>query len=911
MSDAVPTPIRTPDQRLRVFVSSTLQELAPERAAARAAIEQVRLTPVLFELGAAAHPPRALYRAYVAQSDIFIGLYWQRYGWVAPDEDISGLEDEYALAGARPKLMYIKGPAPDREPRLGDLLARIKADDTASYKAFATADDLRGLIADDLALLLTERFAAAEAATRPPAAVPARPLGNLPATRAPLIGRARELARARALLGRASGRLLTLTGPGGVGKTSLALDIAAALRARFADGVVLVALAALSEPTLVAATIARALDLRERGGQSVEDGLIDYLRDKQVLLVLDNVEQVIAAAPLVARLLDACPRLTVLTTSRVPLRLRGEQELRVPPLALPALPAPDRPPTAADLAHIAAVQLFVTRARVARPAFALTDADAPAIAEICRQLDGLPLAIELAAARLTVLPPAALLARLERRLPLLTGGARDLPARQRTMRDTIAWSYDILEAAEQTLFRRLAVFAGGCTLEAAEAVCTGMGASDPTRDVLDGVAMLVEASLLERAEGGPGEGAHEPRFAMLETIREYGLERLAESEDKEAIPRRYAGFFLHLAEEAVPKLLSGERPAWQERLGGEYDNLRAALWWCREDRGLAEVGLRLAGALAVFWYFRGDLSEGRGWLETMLAQAPPTVDAPLRARALYGAGLLALFQGDSTTAQARLAAGLPLARDGGDTQRAGHILALMGLVALARDDLAGARAVCDESAALLREVGDTWGEAFALRVTGMATDRGGDPTAARSLYDRSLALWRQAGDTWGLALTLDDLATATPDHPAARALYEESIALMRQAGDTWGLARALLGAGRVALAQGALPQAHALLRESLTLRRALGYRAGVAECLMALAEEAAVAQQWEQVIRLAGLADSLGAAAEAGVTSAVRATYARVLAEARGHLDIPSATRVRTEGQAMTLDQATDSVSGA
>jgi tetratricopeptide (TPR) repeat protein len=460
------------------------------------------------------------------------------------------------------------------------------------------------------------------------------------------------------------------------------------------------------------------------------------------------------------------------------------------------------------------------------------------------------------------------------------------------------------------LFRRLAVFAGGFTLEAAEAVCAGVGADDPPGVVLDGVGLLVDASLLECA----GERAREPRFAMLETIREFGLERLAASADKEAIPRRYAGYFLRRAEEAAPQLLSGERTAGQERLGGEYDNLRAALWWCREEPSLAEVGLRLAGALAMFWYLRGDLSEGRGWLETMLAQAPPTADVLLRARALYSVGQLAVFQGDNATAQARLAAALPLYRERGDKLGTAYTLTFLGLVALARDDLAGARAVCDEGMALAREVGDPWAEAFTLRWAGEATFRAGDPTAARTLFDQSLTLWRQVRDPWGLAVTLyalADLVAEARDYATARPHYEESITLLRQSGDAWGLAWALLGAGRVALAQGESAQAHSLLRESLTLRRDLGYKPGIAACLMALAEEAAGARQWAQAVRLAGVTDSLGTAVGAGVSPAARTTYERAITAARTHLGAPSATQAWAEGQAMTLEQVIDRLSSA
>src|SRR6266568_230723 len=433
--------IRTPEQRVRVFVSSTLDELAPERAAAREAITQLRLTPVLFESGARPYPPRELYRAYLGQSDIFIGLYWQRYGWVAPTMQVSGLEDEYQLAGTKPKLIYMKTPAPEREPRLQALLDRIRAEDIASYQKFATPEELRERIANDLALLLTERFT-----TSAETPVPAR-LAPLPVPRSRLIDREQELAQAQALLQREDVGLVTLTGPGGVGKTRLALQVAADLAPQFTDGVAFISLAALKDPTLVVPTVARALGVSQTGDDSLDEQLLEYLQPRDVLLVLDNAEQLVSAAPLAAQALELAPRLKLLVTSREPLRVRDEQIVPVPPLALPD---PAHIPDLDHLVQIPAVALFVERAREARPDFALTSENAAPIVEICQRLDGLPLALELAAAVLSLLPPAALLARLERRLPLPSRGARDLPERQQTRPNTISWGMDFLGGGDNS-----------------------------------------------------------------------------------------------------------------------------------------------------------------------------------------------------------------------------------------------------------------------------------------------------------------------------------------------------------------------------------------------------------------------------------------------------------------------------
>jgi predicted ATPase len=564
--------IRTPDQRVRVFVSSTLGELAAERRAVTAAITQLRLTPVLFELGARPYAPRDLYRAYLKQSDVFVGIYAGSYGWVAPGMEVSGLEDEYRLAADKPRLIYMKETA-RREPRLASFLAAIGAEGVVSYRHFKDADELASLVADDLALLLTERFVS------PPAAPPAAPL---PAPRWPLVDRAEELQFVTGLLRQAEVGLVTLTGPGGVGKTALALAAARAAAGQFADGAAFVSLEALTDISLIRETVAQQLHVPALPGQGLDESLLAFFGPRQLLLLVDNVERLVAAAPLAEQALERAPGLKVLATSREPLRLRGEKVVPVAPLALPETSALDNLDT---LAAVPAVAFFLTCARDARPDFTLTETNAAAMAEICRRLDGLPLALQLAAARLTVLSPEALLARLERRLPLLTRGPRDLPERQQTLRAAIAWSYDMLGAAEQRLFRQLGVFVSGFTLEAAEAL-TGGGPDD--LDPLEAISRLVGQSVVVVE---PLEEAT-PRYRMLETIREFALERLEASGEAAQTRRRHAVFFRDLANRAEPMLLgTAEQRTWTAQLEHAQDNVRAALAWSVGADGELAVGM--------------------------------------------------------------------------------------------------------------------------------------------------------------------------------------------------------------------------------------------------------------------------------------------------------------------------------
>ena len=679
--------IRTPDQRVRVFVSSTLAELAAERQAVGAAISLLRLTPVLFELGARPYPPRDLYRAYLRQSDVFIGIYAESYGWIAPGMEISGLEDEYRLSAGMPRLIYAKEAARP-EPRLTSFLEAIRAEGVVSYRHFEDAAELGRLVADDLAILLTERF------VRPPAAPTAAPL---PAMRWPLVDRVEDLQVVTGLLRQADVGLVTLTGPGGVGKTSLALAAGHAAGGEFSDGAAFVSLETLTDIGLIHSTLVQQLRIPVPPGQTLDERLFAFFGPRQLLLVVDNVEQLVAGAPLLGQILEQAPGLTVLATSREPLHVRGERVVTVAPLALPEAGAPVDLGT---LAAVPAVAFFVTCARDARPDFELTEANASAVAEICRRLDGLPLALQLAAARLTVLSPVGLLARLERRLPLLTRGPRDLPERQQTLRAAIAWSYDLLAAAEQRLFRQLGVFVGGFTLQVVEALVEA-GRDDV--DPLEAISGLVGQSLVFVQ---PLDETT-PRYRMLETIREFAIEQLDASGEAGETRRRHAEFFRDLAERAEPMLLgTPERRTWNAQLERDHDNVRAALAWSMSADGVLAVGVALAGALGWFWLMSGRLQEAESWYARLLARRDEADDSLAWAKVLHGSALQLWALGDVAQAAPLEESAVRIFRSAGAGRWLSYGLAVLAQVRTGQGKLDQARALLEEARAVWTGVRD-------------------------------------------------------------------------------------------------------------------------------------------------------------------------------------------------------------
>ncbi len=886
--------IRTPDQRVRVFVSSTLDESAPERAAARDAITQLRLTPIFFESGARPYAPRELYQAYVSQSDIFVGIYWQHYGWVAPSMQISGLEDEYLLSTDKPRLIYVKSPAPDREPNLQRLLDRIRTDGVTSYQKFATAEELRERLANDLALLLTERFTQT---SHTAGAVSPAPL---PAARGRLIDREREVALVRDLLMREDVGVVTLTGPGGVGKTRVAIQVASDLAPQFSDGAAFVSLALLTTPELVVQTLAQALHVSEIAGQDLSDSLLDYFRPKQLLLVLDNAEQIISAAPLATQALESAPRLKVLVTSREALRLIPERVVPIQPLPLPDT---GHLPDIETLAHTPSVALFLERARAVNPSFALTTGNAAAIIEICRRLDGLPLALELAAARLSVFGPDALLARMERSLSLLTQGARDLPLRQQTLRNTLAWSYDLLSEREQQVFRQIAVFVGSFSLEAVEFVCANEQHDE--NEVMERVTELVEKSLLEQADVG---GAV-PRFRMLDTIREYALEQLAASGEQEAVKRRHFDYYLQLAESAEPHLLRPERDVWLERLDRTHDNVRTALTWSSEH-GAVEIGLRLAGALTWYWYLRGNLQEGRTFLERLLAQSGQTDSNFARGKALYGLSLLTQTQGEFERADQEAEESVSLFRGLADLYWLALALARLGDIQVSQGKLEAARSSLEESRRLFEQQHLPSMEAFVLRYLGQAALASHNEMEAKTLLQQSLALFQQERDILGEGLTLGALgavALAQGDIATAQSRVNESLPLMRAAGDPRYLKQFLLMAGTVRLRQGDVQQAQHLFIESLRLWNSTEDQEntiGIQWSLIGLAEVATARGQAERAGRLLGAAETLSPRLFNTFDEMGALNLDQEIAQVRTRLDLATFEVGRATGQNMTKEQA-------
>ena len=761
----------------------------------------------------------------------------------------------------------------------------------------------------------------------------ARP-NNLPSQPNLFIGRKVELSEVIAHLRDERVRLLTLTGPGGTGKTRLALQAAAELLDTFPDGVYFVPFAALTDATLAPATIAAALTIRESAGQAPRELLLATLAEKEMLLVLDNLEQIPDVASFIGDLLAAAPQLSVLATSRAPLHLRAEREYPVAPLPLPTT---DPSLSVEHLSRFDAVHLFVDRAQSIKPDFALDDENASAVGEIVRRLDGLPLAIELAAARIRLFTPQVMLLRLEKRLPLLTGGARDLPARQRALRETIAWSYDLLAPDEQALFRRLSVFAGGLTLEAAASVAE----PGPDLDILTGLERLVEHSLIQATDGI----ADQARFRMLETIREYGLERLEEAGEREAVRQRHAQVFLDLAEEAATALDGPQPGGWLDRLEIEHDNLRAALNWAI-DLPDGVMALRLAAALWPFWDIRGHYSEGRTWLERVLARDVVEPKAAL-AEVLTGAGSIARMQSDASRATALLERALALWKAIDDQRGVARVLLFLGHVADRQGDLAGARTRFEEALAIgrqtdnapligsalinlgiiadqqgnyagavnhyeealtiFRHLGDRRLESIALDNLGIVARSQGNLAEATRLFEDAIAVSHEVGDAWGVAGTLGNLggiALQSGDLERARTYYEESLEGFHALGDRRGIANTLDNLGMVARQAGDLPRAAALHGEGLELVWELGDRIGVAFGLEGIAAVLGAIGKPEQMVRIYAAVDALRTTLDAPLPPENQSEYDQAVAAARAQLGDTRFDEIWQAGRALAVEEA-------
>ncbi|HEX5836385.1 MAG TPA: tetratricopeptide repeat protein, partial [Anaerolineales bacterium] len=790
---------------------------------------------------------------------------------------------QYWLAGIAAGLAYTHKTGLTDEQRLAGLIYAA-----ANLRRYAAAYKLPQ--PTSVELLFNEN----ETDPDSPGALKAgRPRHNLPAQSTPFIGRASQVAALRELIHDPNVRLITLLGPGGSGKTRLSLETARESLDHFPHGVFFVPLADDTQANQLISRIAQQLEVRE-GGRPLLENITDYLRDKNLLLTLDNFEQLISAAPIVDDLLRAAPQLKILVSSRIPLNLRGEHEYPVPPLDLP----PDGDPSVEDLADNEAVQFFLERARAAKPNFQLTSENASTVAEICRRLDGLPLALELAAARIKLLPPQAILSRLDDRLKLLTGGARDLPSRHQTLRNTLEWSYSLLGEEEKTLYARLAVFVGGFTLESAEAVCN----TENRFDILEGLTSLVNNSLVRQEEM---EG--EPRFTMLETIRAYALERLAGRGELDGLRAAHAHYFVDIVVGKVTfGLYSPKALTWLNWVERENDNIRATLAWSLSASGNTEMGVRLLFALEWFWYRRGLCIEGSHWVEQALAVPAVQAAPPLRGMALHTGGLMALWQGKQDAALSQIQESLELARTlGDDSWMAGSCMATaIVFINMGRDETA--QPLLEKARLIFKEY-NAYFHAITTVHLGNAELGLGYPERARAYHEEAHREALAIGENWIRSFALNNLgevARTQGQYDLARKYYEECVALLRDTGDKGDLARFVHSLGYVAQHEGDYERAESQFRKSLKMFRRLGNRRGMAECMAGLAGLRARQGQAEWGAIMLSAAESV-----LKITGGAWWPADRVEVEAnqeviRCALSEEELEAAQAKGRAMTLEQA-------
>lgn len=788
-------------------------------------------------------------------------------------------------------------PSKQLAEQIAEVLA-VPTEQRAAFIAFARANVQDGTPVD---------FVHAQQATPPSPTSPTARIARrypLPSATSPLLGRAHTVEAAVELLLNPDVRLVTLVGPPGVGKTRLAMAIAREIQGYFHEGVCFVALAPVSSAERVLPAIAQALDLLD-SGRPLAAALADRLHSEEVLLVLDNLEHLLAATAEIAALLAAAPSLKLLCTSRTALRIVGEHEFFVPPLPLPDL---IRLPDIGSFAQNPAIALFVARAQAIHPGFAVTAENLHPLAEICHRLDGLPLAIELAATRIKLFSPAAILARLDRRLPFLTGGHRDAPARQRTLEAAIAWSYDLLDDTEKRCLAQLGVFHGGWTLEAAEAIC---GAEI---DVVDRLAALVDQSLIQSTHTADGD----VRFHILETIREFALLRLSEEADAAAVEERHARYYLDLAVTAERGLQGSGQVAWTKRLHVESNNLRAAFAWSLSGAGDVALGLRAGAALWWFWWTDGQVGEGRQWLGELIARAYETglADDAALGPALLGAGILAFFAGEFADAIPQLTEARAVGLRSGDKITQGYAIFMLGTVQVLSGQADEGHLLLEEGSAVLRSAGDA--ALWQIGVTSLARTllsfERGDLAAAQRHADNGMLIFQRLGQPYGIGLAFNyqgDVARQLGDLARAADHYQAALPLLQAARARSEIPAVLHNLGHIFLAQGDVIQAASVFVEGLELHRAVGNRMGMAECMVGLASTDLANDQNQRAVTLLGAADALRAALGVPLFAAEQVIYQRALELSRLRLDAEAWQTAFALGRSTPLNQLPSLQAGA